>query len=367
MAKWPLKMLVKGASWVRYYQLNRLYFKGLKVTEAVTTTNKFLVSPVRVGLVGTGYAAKLRAEAIAAESRAQLVAVAGHRPEKTEVFSRTYGAVAEVSWRRLVEREDLDLVMISTISRDHDLIARAALLAGKHVVVEYPLSFSVAEAESLIALSESLGLLLHVEHIELIGGVHQALRKEIPLVGEVFYSRYITVSPKKQAPYSWSYQADLFGFPLTGALSRLHRLTDLFGKVATVSSEIRYWNASQPGFFRACLCTAQLRFLSGVVAEVVYGKGETFCSAERKLEVYGNDGVLIFEGDEGRLVRAEVVEPVDVGPRRGSFAKDTQMVIDFLLEGTPLYVTPQASLYTLKVADAASQSAQTGLTVAVDG
>ncbi|HEY9811006.1 MAG TPA: Gfo/Idh/MocA family oxidoreductase [Halomicronema sp.] len=337
------------------------------MTEAVTTTNKFLVSPVRVGLVGTGYAAKLRAEAIAAESRAQLVAVAGHTPEKTEVFSRTYGAVAEVSWRRLVEREDLDLVMISTISRDHDLIARAALLAGKHVVVEYPLSFSVAEAESLIALSESLGLLLHVEHIELIGGVHQALRKEIPLVGEVFYSRYITVSPKKQAPYSWSYQADLFGFPLTGALSRLHRLTDLFGKVATVSSEIRYWNASQPGFFRACLCTAQLRFLSGVVAEVVYGKGETFCSAERKLEVYGNDGVLIFEGDEGRLVRAEVVEPVDVGPRRGSFAKDTQMVIDFLLEGTPLYVTPQASLYTLKVADAASQSAQTGLTVAVDG
>nr|WP_263012867.1 Gfo/Idh/MocA family oxidoreductase [Ancylothrix sp. D3o] len=326
-----------------------------------------MVCPVRVGLVGTGYAAKLRAEAMAAESRAQLVAVAGHTPEKTEVFSQTYNALAEVSWRRLVEREDLDLVIISTISRDHDLIARAALLAGKHVVVEYPLSFSVAEAESLIALSESLGLLLHVEHIELIGGVHQALRKVMPLVGEVFYSRYITVSPKKPAPASWSYQSDLFGFPLTGALSRLHRLTDLFGKVSTVSCETRYWNAPQPGFFRACLCTAQLRFVSGVVAEVVYGKGETFSCPERKFEVYGDAGLLVFEGDEGRLLRSEVVEPVEVGPKRGSFAKDTQMVIDFLLEGTPLYVTPQASLYTLKVADAASRSAQTGLTVAVEG
>lgn len=360
-------MQFNGISRLRYYQLNRLYFKGLKVTEAVATTNKSLAGPLRVGLVGTGYAAKLRAEALAAESRAQLVAVAGHRPEKTEVFGQTYGAFAEVSWRRLVEREDLDLVVISTISRDHDLIARAALLAGKHVVVEYPLSFSVAEAESLIALSESLGLLLHVEHIELIGGVHQALRKVMPLVGEVFYSRYITVSPKKPVPSSWSYQADLFGFPLTGALSRLHRLTDLFGKVATVSCETRYWNAPQPGFFRSCLCTAQLRFVSGVVGEVVYGKGETFSCSERKFEVYGDAGLLVFEGDEGRLLRSEVVEPVEVGPKRGSFAKDTQMVIDFLLEGTPLYVTPQASLYTLKVADAASRSAESGLTVTVDG
>jgi biliverdin reductase len=42
------------------------------------------------------------------------------------------------------------------------------------------------------------------------------------------------------------------------------------------------------------------------------------------------------------------------------------MVLDHLFDGTPLYVTPEESLYTLKVADAARRSAETGLTVVVN-
>lgn len=82
---------------------------------------------LRVGLVGTGYAAKLRAETLQANPRSQLVAVAGHTPERTEDFSHTYQASAVNSWQRLVKRTDLDLVVVSTINRDHGAIARAAL------------------------------------------------------------------------------------------------------------------------------------------------------------------------------------------------------------------------------------------------
>lgn len=38
--------------------------------------------PVRVGLVGTGYAAKLRAETLQKDERSQLIAIVGHTPEK---------------------------------------------------------------------------------------------------------------------------------------------------------------------------------------------------------------------------------------------------------------------------------------------
>jgi biliverdin reductase len=331
--------------------------------------NAGLGSPIRVGLAGTGYAAKLRAEALQADPRATLVAVAGHTPEKTETFSQTFGAETAVSWRKLVEREDLDLVIISTISRDHGAMARAALEAGKHVVVEYPLSLDPAEAEQLIALAQRTGLLLHVEHIELLGGVHQAAVKSMPALGEVFYARYCTVSPQRPAPRRWTYQLDLFGFPLAGALSRLHRLTDLFGTVATVSCQARFWDApppnAHPPYFTACLCAAQLRFTSGAVAQVVYGKGETFWKEERVFEVHGDRGTLLFDGDVGRIVRGDQSLPVEVGPRRGMFAKDTKMVLDRLTEGTPLYVTPRASLHSLKVADAARRSAETGQTVSV--
>ena len=320
---------------------------------------------VRVGLVGTGYAAKLRAETLQADPRSQLVAVVGHNPETTATFGQSYEAEALDSWEQLVERDDLDLAIVSTINRDHGAICHAALQAGKHVVVEYPLSLDASEAEELVALAQRQNKLLHVEHIELLGGLHQALKQSLEAIGTVFYARYNTINAQRPAPRRWTYQQDLFGFPLIAALSRLHRLIDLFGQVATVSCQTRYWGPEKT-FYTACLCTAQLRFTSGLVAEATYGKGETFWQGHGRLDVMVRNGGVFFMGAQEVLVQAEETTPIEVGDRRGLFAKDTNMVLDHLFEGTALYVTSSASLYTLKVADAARRSAETGQTVTLD-
>jgi biliverdin reductase len=256
-------------------------------------------------------------------------------------------------------------VIICTINRDHGAIARAALEAGKHVVVEYPLSLDPKDAESLIALAQAKGKLLHVEHIELLGGLHQALRQWLPEIGNAFYARYVTITPVRPAPQRWTYHPELFGFPFSGAVSRIHRFTDLFGEVASVSCQSRFWDAKE--YYTACLCTAQLRFTNGLIAEVTYGKGEAFWQSLRNFEVHGEQGTLVFEGDEGTLVRGEERTPIEVGGRRGLFGKDTGMVLDYLVEGTPLYVSPAASCYALKVADGLRQSAQMGKAIALDG
>ncbi len=320
---------------------------------------------VRVGLVGTGYAAKLRAETLQKDDRAQLVAIVGHSWEKTAEFSQTYQAQSMNSWEQLLERDDIDLVVICNINLLHGAIARAALQNHKHVVVEYPLSLDVAEAEELIALAQTQNKLLHVEHIELLGGLHQALKQNLPKIGTVFYAHYSTINPQRPAPRKWTYNQELFGFPLSGALSRIHRFTDLFGTVATVSCQNRYWGADSE-FYTACLCTAQLRFTNGVVASVTYGKGETLWENKNKFEVHGEKGGLIFDQQEGILVQADQTTPIEVGTRRGLFAKDTDMVLDRLLTETPLYVKAEASLYALKVADAARRSAQTGETIVME-
>jgi biliverdin reductase len=317
---------------------------------------------VRVGLVGTGYAAKLRAEALVGDERSHLVAIVGHQPENTAAFAQEYQTFALTSWEQLVEREDIDLVVISTINRDHGAIARAALLQGKHVIVEYPLSVDVTEAEELIALAKSQNKLLHVEHIELLGGLHQALQQNLAQIGNIFYVRYSTINPQHPAPRKWTYNHELFGFPLIGALSRLHRLTDLFGKVFAVNCHQRYWETEQD-YYQTCFCISQLCFENGLLAQVVYGKGETLWQPERKFEVHGEKGGLIFDGNTGSLIQSGETTPIEVGTRRGLFAKDTTMVLDHLFHGTPLYVTPEASLYTLQVADAIQRAAQTGLTI----
>lgn len=318
---------------------------------------------IRVGLVGTGYAAKLRAETINQDDRAQLIGVAGNTPDKTKEFGHVHQTQTFDAWQELIG-QDIDVVMIASVNSQHGAIARAALERGKHVVVEYPLSIDAQEGAELIALAKSQNRLLHVEHIELLGGVHQALIQSLPQVGTPFYARYATVMPQNPAPQKWTYNPTLFGFPLVGALSRLHRLTHAFGSVETVSCQNRYWNA-QPNHYSACMCTAQLHFTSGLIADVVYGKGETVWTAERKMEVQGDRGALVFDGDEGALVNSEGAQPISVGGRRGLFAKDTGAVLQYLIDGTPLYVQPEDSLYTLKVAAAAQRSAETGQTIKV--
>jgi biliverdin reductase len=315
-----------------------------------------------VGLIGTGYVAKLRAEAFVHDERSHLLAFVGNTKEKTASLASDYQAEAMSSWQQLLEREDVDLVVICNVNRDHGAIAKKALQAGKHVIVEYPLSLDVVEAEELVALAKAQNKLLHVEHIELLGGLHLALKQYLPQLGELFYVRYSTIKPEHPAPRKWTFSHDLFGFPLMGALSRLHRFTDLFGKVTTVNCHQRFWQ-TETEYYQSCFSITQLCFNSGLLAQVVYGKGETLWQAERKFEVHGENGGLIFDGDKGVLIENGKTTPIEIGAKRGLLAKDTNMVLDRLFNGTPLYVTPEASLYTLKVADAARQAAETGLTM----
>lgn len=318
---------------------------------------------IRVGLVGTGYAAKLRAEAVNQDDRARLIGVAGHQPDKTAEFGHTHQTQAFNAWQELIHA--VDLVIICGVNSEHSRIVESALESGRHVVVEYPLAIDFQSAQSAIELARSQNRLLHVEHIEILGGVHQAFLKSLAHIGTPFYARYITLTPQSPAPAKWTYNTSLFGFPLVGALSRLHRLIHVFGLVESVSCQNRYWNLSGDRY-TGCLCKAQLNFKNGVIADVVYGKGETIWTSERKLEVQGDRGALMFDGDQGAWINSDGANTIEVGARRGLFTKDTRAVFDHLIDGTPLYVQPEESLYTLKVAIAAQRSAEQRQTVIVD-
>lgn len=319
---------------------------------------------MRVGLVGTGYAAKLRAQTLLNDRRAELIAVVGGNTlSKTEAFAKDFQCKVLASPQQLIQ-EDIELVIISNVNSEHGAVARAALEADKHVAIEYPLSLDLVEASELINLAKSKNKLLHVEHIELLGGLHQALKQHLDKVGKVFYVRYSTIKPENPAPRKWTYSHNLFGFPLMGAISRLHRLTNLFGEVTAVNCHNRFWE-TEVEFYQSCFCTTQLNFTTGLLAEVVYAKGETMWEAERKFEVHGENGGLIFNSQEGFLINAQETTPIEIASRRGLFAKDTAMVLDYLFDGTPLYVTPEESLYALKVADAARRSAEMGITITV--
>ena len=247
----------------------------------------------------------------------------------------------------------------------HGEIAEAALNAGKHVVVEYPLSLNLVQAERLLAIAAAKNLLLHVEHIELLGGPHKAMRSHLPSIGTARYVSYRTLNPQHPAAMKWTYQPVLFGFPFCGALSRVHRLTNLFGKVSAVDCCTQVVeNATRPEFYSSVLSSGRLQFESGLIAELTYGKGEGFWMARRDVEIQGSMGALTFVRNDGLLITASGTQKVEVAPRKGLFVKDTEEVLAYLCEGHPLYIDAAESVYALIVADAlrrASESAQTVL------
>ena len=186
---------------------------------------------VRVGIVGTGYAAKRRADAFTKESRAKLVAVTGYRASSRQSFAETYGIEAIATWQELVQHPDVDLVVICNINRQHGEIARAALEADKHVVVEYPLALDPTEGAEILKLAKQKNKLLHIEHIEILGGLHQTIREYLPQLGQIFFAKYITLAPKRHPLPHWTFHHGDYGFPLVAALSRVNRFIDLFGEV----------------------------------------------------------------------------------------------------------------------------------------
>ena len=319
-----------------------------------------------LGIVGTGYAAKRRAEAWQADLRSQLRFVAGHTPEKTAEFAANYELEVLDDWQTLVNHPAIDLVTICSPNANHAAIAQAALTAGKHVVVEYPLALSPSEGKALVSLAQQKNKLLHIEHIELLGGLHHTFKQFLPALGEVYYGRYSTRAPQRPAPKRWTYHREDFGFPFIAALSRIHRFTDLFGAVQTVQGSLRYWSEANSPYFSSCLCQGTLTWANGLTVDLLYGKGEVFWQRDRTLELHGDRGGLIFEGDKGVLRTQQGSQSLEVASRRGLFALDSQQVLDYLFEGTALYVTPQSSLYALTVADAIRRSALTGESIALE-
>ena len=317
---------------------------------------------IYAAIIGTGFAARKRAEALRKIPQIQLIAVASRSLERAQDFGAQH-QVAAVSIEALWQNQQLDLVFVGTVNASHGVLVQQALDHHKHVVVEYPLALTVAEAVQLIALARQRQRLLHVEHIELIGGLRLAMKQHMAAIGQPHYVNYRTFAPKQPAPKKWSYRPELVGFPLMAALSRIQRLTDLLGPVAHVTCQGRMQLDS--AHFRSCLYSAQLRFCGGALAELTYGKGEGLWQRSRYIEVRGAEGCLSFDGNQGCLVTAAGEQSIAAAPRQGLFQKDTHWVVEHLLTGKPLYVQPEESLYSLRVAAAMQQSVESGQRVMV--
>lgn len=119
--------------------------------------------PIRVGLIGYGYAGRsFHAPMIAATAGLALVAVASSDAAKVRADLPDVEIVDDSIV--LAGAEGIDLVVIASPNDTHVPLVRAALDAGKAVVVDKPFTIALADARDLADQAHRLGLLLSVFH-----------------------------------------------------------------------------------------------------------------------------------------------------------------------------------------------------------
>ena len=108
--------------------------------------------PIRVGLVGYGLAGSVfHAPLIESVEGLSLTAVV---TSQTETVRQDYPQVEVVpTFERLLERDDIELVVVASPNVTHHDFARRALEAGRHVVVDKPFVIHAAESDDLIDLA----------------------------------------------------------------------------------------------------------------------------------------------------------------------------------------------------------------------
>ena len=148
--------------------------------------------PINVGVVGCGYWGPNLIRNLRSLPDCRLSVVCDLSQERLRHMRTLYPEVeGETDFNRIVNRADLDAVVIATSVRHHFPMAKACLLAGKHTLIEKPMAASTAECEELIEIARQRSLVLMVGHTFLYSAPVRKI-KEIVDHGDVGELRYIS-------------------------------------------------------------------------------------------------------------------------------------------------------------------------------
>lgn len=342
---------------------------------------------LRAGLVGYGFAGQtFRAPVLSAVPGLELGAVASSQPHKVHADWPGVDVVPDVG--ALLRRSDIDLIVVATPNAQHHPVAKAALAAGKHVVVDKPFTLDAGQARELAALAERQGRVLSVYQNRRFDSDFLTLR-EVLASGDLgrpvyFESHFDRFRPEVRA--RWRRQ------PVPGAglwvdlgSHLLDQTVQLFGRpdALQLDSAVLRDGALVEDYFHAVL-----RYESGEHAplRVVLHATTLAAHAAPRYIVHGTRGSYVKRGVDpqedalragGRpLDAAWGADPIDgeltlcaadgrmqtrkLPTKAGNYVRYYAAVRDAILEKGPNPVPPEQAVELMELLDLGRQSAVEG-------
>ncbi len=157
------------------------------------------MSQIDVGVIGTGWCGGIRAVTAANSALVRNLSIAETNPERLqEVAALTNPVTATSDYQEILTNPDVEAVMISaTPETTHYPITKAALEAGKHVLLEKPIALTLEEADELIEIAERKGLKFTIGYSQRFNSKQALVKRSLTdgTLGEpvsVLISRHIT-------------------------------------------------------------------------------------------------------------------------------------------------------------------------------
>ncbi len=148
------------------------------------------MSNINVGVIGYGYWGPNIVRNFFGTASCAVRMVADGRPERLQMLAKVFPSINGVkSGEEIISSKDVDAIVIATPVHTHYGLAKKALMEGKHVLIEKPMTSSVEEADQLIELAAKKGLTLMADHTFLYTGAVQKMKEIIQteIIGKPLY------------------------------------------------------------------------------------------------------------------------------------------------------------------------------------
>ncbi len=269
------------------------------------------------GLVGTGMSGGFMAKELNFVEGGELVAVCSRNEANVRAFAETHDARHWFTdYRRLVEHDDVDVVIVSLPTGLHADVMIAASNAGRHALVEKPLDINLERADRMIDACRTNKTKLGVIFQMRFGAVARTLKEAVDSgrLGRVFLADAVDKSSRTAAYYNsaaWRGTRALEGGGclMTQSIHIIDLLQYLMGPVRSVMGRV----ATQVHDIEVeDTATAVVNFTSGAIG-IIESTSSVPTALKSRLEFHGETGTVVanaqydrfilwdLEGDEGRV------------------------------------------------------------------
>lgn len=262
------------------------------------------MSKIRFGIIGGGLIGPIHAEAISQLNDAELIGIATTRKETAKPFADRFGVTWYTDYRELLQRGDIDVVNICTPPFLHGEMTIVAAEEGKHVLVEKPLAINLREADRMIGACKKLGVKLGVIFQSRFNRDVKRIKEAIDngdfgnlIVGDAYVKWFRSQEYYDSAAWRGTWDKEGGGALINQAIHTIDLLQWFMGEIDNVYALI---NTAIHKIEVEDVAVAVLRFKNGAMG-VIEGSTAMYPGLPRKLEIHGERGTVIFEGDKVRL------------------------------------------------------------------